>query len=79
MVLENGKKRGPNLKLNGDLIKELRLKKGLDQKTAAELSGMKQPNLSDLELGKNRASFRNIKNLAHTLGVEPHTLISKGQ
>ena len=53
----------------GQVLRELRLRKGLSQEKLAEISVMERNYISLLERGKNSASVKKIFSLASALGV----------
>ena len=50
-------------------IKELRKEKGLTQKKLAELAGISQPYLNDLENGNRMGKQETLQRIADPLGV----------
>lgn len=63
------------MKLFGQKVRELRIKKGLSQEKLAELSGLHRTYISSLELGKRNVSLNNIYALAKALDVTPDKLL----
>lgn len=54
----------------GKLIRERRRVLGIDQKTAAELSGVSVHTLSDIESGKGNPSIKVLTAVLDALGLE---------
>lgn len=50
-------------------VRELRIKKGWSQNQLAELTGISQTTISEMENGKRNKMYNNIKKLAQVLGV----------
>ncbi|OLP55806.1 transcriptional regulator [Rhizobium rhizosphaerae] len=59
----------------GDNFGRLRREKGLTQEQVADLSGLSQQYLSDLERGKRNPTVVTLFELAQALGVTPTDLI----
>lgn len=59
----------------GDLIRNLRLERGLSQAELARSIGVSPPYLCDLELGKKSCSVRQAARVADFLGVPPERLV----
>ena len=60
---------------SGEVVKELRLKKGWTQKVLSEITGMAVANISNIEDGRsNRREERAIL-LAEALGVKPEFIL----
>lgn len=59
----------------GEVVKELRLKKGWSQQVLSEISGIAVTNLSNIERGKSRLGEDRAVVLAAALGVKPEFLI----
>lgn len=56
-------------------LREARTAKQLTQEQLADLVGVDQATISDLELGRNRnPSWNTVARIAKSLGVEPHDL-----
>ncbi len=62
-------------KLVGQNVKRIRLAKGLTQERFAELSGLSQQYLSDLERGKRNPTVVTLYELATALGVDHVALV----
>jgi len=58
-----------NTKEIGKLVRERRRVLGIDQKTAAELSGVSVHTLSDIESGKGNPSVNVLNNVLDALGL----------
>ena len=58
-------------------IRELRQGKNLTQAQLAELAGVRQATISDLESGKSRRLLEVIDKLARALKVEPGDLLER--
>lgn len=59
----------------GEVIKELREKKGWTQSTLSKISGIAVTNLSNIERGKSRLSEDRAIILAASLGVHPQFIL----
>jgi transcriptional regulator with XRE-family HTH domain len=59
-----------NTKETGKLIRERRQLLRIDQKTAAELSGISVHTLSDIESGKGNPSIKVLNAVLDALGLE---------
>lgn len=59
----------------GEVIKELREKKGWTQSILSEISGMAVTNISNLERGKSRLSEDRAIILAESFGVHPQFIL----
>ena len=44
----------------GQVVRKIRLEKGISQETLADLSGLHRTYMSDVELGKRNVSLENI-------------------
>ena len=53
----------------GQVVRKIRLEKGISQETLADLSGLHRTYMSDVELGKRNVSLENIDRIAHSLEV----------
>ena len=62
--------------VNGELIKELRIKKLITQSQLAEMAGIRAESLCRLEKGR-AAKFSTILKLASVLEIDPTALIAK--
>lgn len=70
------KKRTPKIFLTpGEVVKELRLKKGWTQATLADITGMAVANLSNLENGHSRLGEDRAILLAEAFGVKPEFIL----
>lgn len=70
------KKRTPRAVLTpGQVIKELRAKKGWTQAVLAEITGMAVSNISNLESGRSRLGDDRAILLAEALGVKPEFIL----
>lgn len=59
-------------------LRELRTAKGHSQTALADLAGVRQATISELESGKaKRIDFATIEKLADALGVEPSELLER--
>ena len=64
-----------NLKVGlGKRIKKIRESKNFTQKYLAELVGIEQATLSNIERGKSYPSVDTLQKIADSLGVEPYLL-----
>jgi DNA-binding XRE family transcriptional regulator len=54
----------------GKIIKKTRIEKGLSQSLLAQLTGMKQPHISDLEKGKKNVTMETLVSVCKTLGIK---------
>ncbi len=59
----------------GERIKELREKKGWEQKDLAKKIGMNAGNLSRIEQGKQGTTLKRLEKIAKVLGVSVQELI----
>ena len=62
-----------------NIVKELRKKKGVQQKELALEIGVAQPTISDWELNKKDPSGERLKRLAEYFGVDELVILGKGQ
>lgn len=62
-------------KLRGSLVKDIRVRRGMNQVYVAHLAGISQSFLSNLERGKHEASPPTVLKLARALGVTPTELL----
>lgn len=70
------KQRGSRVSLApGEVLKELRLKKGWSQAVLAEVSGMAVSNISNIERCRSRLGEDRAILLAEALGVKPEFLL----
>ena len=53
----------------GSTVKNCRKEKGLSQMELAEKSGLRQPQISRLEMGVHSPSFKTLQKIANALGV----------
>ena len=53
----------------GQVVRKIRLEKGISQETLADLSGLHRTYKSDVELGKRNVSLENIDRIANALEV----------
>ena len=53
----------------GQVVRKIRLEKGISQETLADLSGLHRTYMSDVELGKRNVSLENIDRIANALEV----------
>ena len=53
----------------GQVLRKIRLEKGISQETLADLSGLHRTYMSDVELGKRNVSLENIDRIANALEV----------
>jgi transcriptional regulator, XRE family len=66
----------------GQVVRKIRLEKGISQETLADLSGLHRTYMSDVELGKRNVSLENIDRIANALDVsisEIFKLIESGE
>ncbi len=64
--------------LVGQNVKRLRLAQNLTQERFAELSGLSQQYVSDLERGRRNPTVVTLFELATALGVRPADLLGEG-
>ncbi len=60
----------------GEVLQDLRAKKGLTQEALALEAGTERSHISDLERAKKGPSLGTILNLAHALGMSPGEIVS---
>ena len=60
----------------GQVIRELRLERGLSQEKLSELCNLDRSYLSEIERGEKTASIRTIVKLADGLNITPSSLIA---
>jgi transcriptional regulator with XRE-family HTH domain len=72
-----GKK--PSMEVDGMKLRELRERQALSLRDLSELSGVNYNAIWRIEVGRTGAQPRTIRRLAATLGVEPHTLMKRGE
>lgn len=53
----------------GQVVRKIRLEKGISQEMLADLSGLHRTYMSDVELGKRNVSLENIDRIANALEV----------
>ena len=53
----------------GQVVRKIRLEKGISQETLADLSGLHRTYMSDVELGNRNVSLENIDRIANALEV----------
>jgi len=61
-----------------NIIRELRKKKGIQQKELSIEIGVSQPTVSDWEKGKKDPSSESLKKLAEYFGVDELVILGKG-
>lgn len=61
----------------GEILKELREKRGLNSTQLSELSNLSRPYLSQIESGKRKPSFETLNRLAEPLGLSSGEILSK--
>lgn len=61
----------------GQVVRGLRVKRGLSQEDLADLCGLHRNAVGLLERGERSPSIETIFALAHGLGIKPSTLIAK--
>lgn len=61
-----------------NIVKELRKKKGIQQKELALIIGVAQPTVSEWELNKKDPSGERLKKLADFFGVDELIILGKG-
>ena len=61
----------------GDVLRELRRRRGLSQEALALDAGVERNYVSLLELGKNSASIRMLFKLCGVLGVAPSAFLGR--
>ena len=59
----------------GEVVKELRLKKGWTQKILSEITGMAVANISNFESGRSNLGEERAILLAEALGVKPEFIL----
>lgn len=59
----------------GDLVREMRLSKGLSQRDFATLTDLERSTIAYIELGKRQPTLASIIELAHALDVLPSDLL----
>ena len=59
----------------GQVVKELRLKKGWSQKVLSEITGMAVANISNIESARSRLGDERAILLAEALGVKPEFIL----
>lgn len=59
----------------GEVVKELRLKKGWTQKVLSEITGMAVANISNIESGRSNLGEERAILLAEALGVKPEFIL----
>jgi transcriptional regulator with XRE-family HTH domain len=66
---------GKSIRINGQRLKELRVKQALTLRALGERSGIGYDTINKLELGRRPAHASTIRKLAEALGVEPRELM----
>ena len=61
-----------------NIVKELRKKKGIQQKELALIAGVAQPTVSEWELNRKDPSGERLKKLAEYFGVDELVILGKG-
>ena len=61
----------------GEIIRDLRTKRGLSQEDLADLSGLHRNAVGLLERGERTPSVETLFALGHELGIKPSTLVTK--
>ena len=61
-----------------NIVKELRKKKGIQQKELAIIAGVAQPTVSEWELNKKDPSGERLQKLAEYFGVDELVILGKG-
>ncbi|WP_316226752.1 MULTISPECIES: helix-turn-helix transcriptional regulator [unclassified Bradyrhizobium] len=61
----------------GENVRRLRKAKRLSQERLAELTGLDQPHISEIEAGLINLTLDNVQALAVALGVEPSDLLKR--
>lgn len=61
-----------------NIVKELRKRKGIQQKELAIIAGVAQPTVSEWELNKKDPSGERLKRLADYFGVDELVILGKG-
>lgn len=64
-----------NGKFDGARVKEIRCRKGINQKKLAELAGISNSYLSDIEVGRTNPSLKTLFKIAKALGVDISTFV----
>ncbi len=59
----------------GEVVKELRVKKGWTQKVLSEITGMAVANISNIEAGRSNLGEERAILLAEALGVKPEFIL----
>ena len=59
----------------GEVVRELRLKKGWTQKVLSEITGMAVANISNIEAGRSNLGEERAILLAAALGVKPEFIL----
>ncbi len=59
----------------GEVVKELRLKKGWTQKILSDITGMAVANISNIESGRSNLGEERALLLAEALGVKPEFIL----
>lgn len=59
----------------GEVVKELRIKKGWTQKVLSEITGMAVANISNIESGRSNLGEERAILLAEALGVKPEFIL----
>jgi len=54
----------------GRTVKRARIEKGLSQSLLAQMTGMKQPHISDLEKGKKNVTMETLVSVCRVLGIK---------
>ena len=62
----------------GEMIREVRKKKGFSQEELAEAVGTKHSEIGRLERGERNITVRNLEKIAHALGMDFFELLMEG-
>ena len=62
----------------GEMIREVRKKKGFSQEELAEAVGTKHTEIGRLERGERNITVRNLEKIAHALGMDFFELLGEG-
>lgn len=64
-------------KIIGQVIKELRLQKGMTQELLSGLAGIARTHLTMIENGTKQPNFETLWRIAVALGIKPSDLVSE--
>lgn len=68
---------GKSIKVDGEILRQLRVERALTLRALGERSNVAYDTINQLELGRRPAHASTIRKLADALDVEPHEIMKR--